>query len=251
MIRIHPEYQQYPRLGNQLFIHAFARYLGWKMRLPYSGFRSGNLEVPNTDAPDRQTGSVTIHDVDAPTLLTWSADEPNLPSNIELAGYFQQPELLHDVDYAMYLREAVRINGEREYPGKDDFFVHVRAGDIGNDSRMLPFEHYESMISNNVPAFGNGWLATDTPNHPTCQRLMEEFQLNLVNKGPEDTIIFGAGFQHVVTSLGSFSFWIGMLSYGKVYGITMDEAVEAYGTKPWHPSYDLEKIKTLGQPYQP
>lgn len=75
---------------------------------------------------------------------------------------------------------------------------------------MLPIEYYEDALSRIKCT--QGYIASDSINHPNINKLHKKFNLIPINLSPIDTMNFGKNFNNLVLSEGTFSWWIGFLS---------------------------------------
>ena len=96
---------------------------------------------------------------------------------------------------------------------REGVFVHYRIGDIINSKNMLPLNYYLDAL-NKIGSKG-GYITSDTPNHPNVITLSEQFELEILNDNPINTIDLGRRFGNIVLSEGTFSWWIGHLSNAK------------------------------------
>lgn len=120
------------------------------------------------------------------------------------AGFFQDEETV--LRFAQYRK--ILFNEE---PPVDGLFVHVRLGDIDDlTNRSCSLDYYREAIQ--ATGEKNGFISSDSPNHPIVQTLMREFDLKFFESHPEHTIIFASRFKNKVLSLGTFSWWIGFLN---------------------------------------
>jgi hypothetical protein len=88
-------------------------------------------------------------------------------------------------------------------------FVHVRLGDVENSNPGL--EYYRKSL--NGISFINGYISSDSPNHPIVQKLIDEYHLKLFNEeDPIKIINFAKDFENIILSKGTFSWWIAILS---------------------------------------
>jgi hypothetical protein len=227
------------RLGNQMFIHAYGSFLARKNGLEWRCNIKNLTKGINTDLVDGKKLFVSkkITDNDA-----WFYVNKEISEGTEISGWFQQPELVNNPIYAQHLNNIFKI--EKRYNiNPNHVFVHIRAGDIEQTGKMLPLEYYDSQLQK--LQFCGGSVSSDSPNSPIVKKIMEKYNLGFYNSTPEDTIIFGASHKKMVLSSGSFSFWIGVLSYkdSEIEIMTMNELMEKYGTELTHPNYSLKLVK--------
>jgi hypothetical protein len=132
--------------------------------------------------------------------------------NIRIHDYMQTPGV------ARYIRNRILINKEtiqskNPYTyDNNNVFIHVRLGDVANDSRSKPFDYYDNVLNN--LNFDKGYISSDTISDYRCQRLIDKYKLNVFNSDEIDTIKFGSSCKHIVLSLGTFSWYIGAFSFG-------------------------------------
>lgn len=143
-------------------------------------------------------------------FLEWLSKDSIPQANYHFNGFFQIKEFIlkyRNELTAMYIKEHQPID-------KDDVFVHYRLGDATNLRFSLPIDYYRHALGK-LRCYNQdlkGYISTDSPDNPNVRLLMEEFNLKLYQGTPMSTIHFGASFNNLVLSEGSFSFWIGLLS---------------------------------------
>jgi hypothetical protein len=109
------------------------------------------------------------------------------------------------------------------YQNNNHVFVHVRLGDV---IHLNPGSTYYKKVLEKID-FNDGYIASDSINHPICKELISQFKLIPVNLNEIDTIQFGSMCKHIILSNGTFSWLIGLLSYGSnVYWPEIKQ--------PWH-----------------
>jgi len=120
-------------------------------------------------------------------------------------AYHQNPE-------AVELISKHKDSLIKDFGKRSGVFVHVRWGDLAADRRwssICNYEYYVRCLSE--VGHDNGYLASDTFDHPFIQGLLDEFDLEPYKATPEETIIFGSMFDNKILSLGTFSWWIGFV----------------------------------------
>ena len=99
---------------------------------------------------------------------------------------------------------------KERYDRNSDVFVHVRLGDVSN---LNPgFAYYDEMLNVLAP-YNHGYIASDSIDHPICQRLIEKHGLTPVTLDPVETIMFGSTCRYHILSVGTYSWMIGVTGY--------------------------------------
>ncbi len=109
------------------------------------------------------------------------------------------------------------------YNNNNDVYVHVRLGDI---SHLNPgFNYYDGILSK--MEFTNGYISSDSPNHPIVMNLIHKYNLVLISFNEVKTIQFASTCKNIVLSQGTFSWMIGFFGfYSTIYFPKIK--------KPWH-----------------
>lgn len=158
-----------------------------------------------------------------------------LNANIDLSRIYAQTR-----EFSLFLWNYIRLppvkagifsaNPHRQrYGSNEEVFVHLRLGDApqynpGWDYYSGCLEEIRAQCESGVI---RGWIASDSPDHPLCKRLIQEWGLRLFKGDEVGTIQFASTCQNIVLSNGSFSWLIGALAYqSSVYYPTPNT--------PWH-----------------
>ena len=105
---------------------------------------------------------------------------------------------------------------KNRYNNNNDVYIHVRLGDIINYNYIHPFAYYDNVLK--TLKFDNGFISSDTIDHPICQDLIKKYNLHIINLDEVNTIMIASTCKYIVLSSGTFSWLIGLLSfYSKVY----------------------------------
>jgi hypothetical protein len=158
--------------------------------------------------------------------------------NIIFRQHDYNPFSLHDYAWCQtssivsYIRNVVNSDNRviNNNPYKDrfnknnDLFIHVRLGDIINFNFNVSINYYDSIIqrildSNNYknnPYFNSGerYITSDSIDNIICQTLINKYNLKIYNTDEIDTIQFGSTCQSIVLSHGTYSWLLGLLSFG-------------------------------------
>jgi len=168
--------------------------------------------------------------------------------NLKLS-YCQEPSIIYKIIEHfndIYCEDRIDyINSNpfsRRFDNNDDIFIHVRCGDISDHYVLPDYDYYEKVLNMLLPHKGKIFLSTDNPNYKICQKLMLNFDINLVNMNESDTIYFGSTCNNIILSSGSFSFLIGLFAFfsKKVYysflaGYLL--SLKTFEKVAWHPYY--------------
>jgi len=188
------------RLGNNLFQYAIAKILSNKYnQLIYNPLNNSIVDSNNygQDTKFLKTTEITddnFLEIDNETLLY---------SNIYLNGFFQNYHMvkLLEQNLNLFYHDSHYIDG---------LFVHVRLGDIEDETDKIPtYKYYYDSIASSRRDIN--YISTDSPNHSIVKKLIQEFNLTPYNNTPENTIKFASKFTYKILSLGTFSWWIGFL----------------------------------------
>jgi hypothetical protein len=191
------------RTGNNLFQYLFAYIFAKKFNLLfiYSNI-FGDFFNEKHIYGEKCTDIFYVTDDNFLELIT----KNNIDcKNYIMNGFFQNKFVVDEI---------VKIKDEffnLNYNTKDDIFLHYRIGDINNTKCMLPIYYYKEAIE----YFGNKnkiYISSDSPNHQNVRELIKNYDCELINESPIETIKFAKNFTKIILSEGTFSWWIGFLS---------------------------------------
>jgi hypothetical protein len=142
--------------------------------------------------------------------------------NINVAGYYQ------NIDYYIpYINDIINIFKNNDYYAKLSSNIYteatgilIRKGDIVSSPHELPDEWYFKMAEKFKDT--QIYFSTDTLYHPTCQKLMLNFNAKFIQASPLDTILIFSQFKNLILSQGTFSWWAGILNENNVYSAIPD-----------------------------
>lgn len=95
------------------------------------------------------------------------------------------------------------------YNNNNDVFVHLRIGDVPHFTPS--FSYYDKCLSN--INFENGYISSDTIEDDLCKKLIDKYNLKIIDKDEVETIMFGSTCKSIVLSNGTFSWLIGFLGF--------------------------------------
>jgi hypothetical protein len=193
-------------LGNNLFQYVASQIFGKKNKIivnPY--IIDGKFELPSLTR-NNNSSIIEINDNNFMDFLSLENLE-NL--NYHFNGFFQIKE------FVLNYREEIKsfFNLPFKPTNDNEVFVAYRIGDIEGLRQMLPIEYYQNALRDINPS--GGYITSDNLNHPNIIKLIDEFNLEVFNDTPNNTIDFAKNFNNLVLSEGTFSWWIGFLSNSK------------------------------------
>ena len=134
--------------------------------------------------------------------------------NIDTDYYYQTPFI------AKYLRNYLCEEGRKQkiidtnkfkdrYNNNNDVFIHTR---IINSKPYLPQYDYIEKILKDL-SYDNIYLASDDPSDPICVNYINKYGMKVLDMDEIETIQFGTTCKHIVLSVGTFSWIIGVLGF--------------------------------------
>ena len=131
-------------------------------------------------------------------------EKQNIDFGLDLDCTFQLSQFVTN-----YRQEILDHFDLKYKKSKNSIFVHVRLGDVTSVNPGLDYYRHAILQSN----FDNGYISSDSINHPIVRSLISEFNLIEFNEqNPIKILNFAKDFDNLVLSKGTFSWWIAMLS---------------------------------------
>jgi hypothetical protein len=222
------------RFGNRLFGNLALHFLSQKYQIPieYTYERECNeLGIKFHKCTGRiLTNPIPLAITDSTFMDFINYDISGEPVFRIEDAYFQTREFaLYLVNYFAKpdIRQAIRnANPFRDrYTTNRSVFVHVRLGD--KTGQNISSKEYFTKALNSI-SFKDGYIASDTPNHPLVQELIKEYNLILFQDTEVRTIQLASTCRYQVLSQGTFSFIMGLL------GFDTDLVQWPQIKQPWH-----------------
>ena len=156
----------------------------------------------------------------------------NIPNNI--IPYLSGPlfrninvnaSFFQTMDFSNYLYQHYRLKSNQQsiidankfnhrYNNNNDVFLHIRLGDVAHLNQG--FTYYDEALTR--VSFENGYIASDNVNHEICKRLIQKYNLKIIDYDEVETIMFGSTCKNIVLTGGTFSYIIGLFGFfSKVY----------------------------------
>jgi len=202
------------RFGNKFFrnmsIHFIAKNNNLKVtydsdysfkRLGIELFSGANEYLKNTTLSDQN-------------FYQYVNDELKINANIKLEGYMQTKEFSRFL-FKYFQNEEIQMKIKKSNPyasrygNNNDVFIHVRLGDAL--CHNPGFDYYDNVMSK--IHFNDGYISSDTIQHNICKRLIQKYNLKIINTDEVDTIQFSSTCTHLILSNGTFSWTIGVLGF--------------------------------------
>jgi len=239
------------RLINHFFLNNVAHFVCQK----------SNLKFTYGYAKQFQTLGITFFDQGTlvyPTHITYEIPKDDeklnlcvchpdyiVKANLYFSGnrFYQTKAFAHFLhDYYTQPKQKSKIMAANTYKvrynANNDYFVHVRLGDIAVCT--VGYKYYAKVLSELAPG-RQGYIASDTIDHPICQQLIAEYHLQVVTGDEVNTIMFGSTCKTIVLSAGTFSWFIGMLGF---YSDVFYPDYAEFVTK-WHADIALKTWRSV------
>jgi hypothetical protein len=213
------------RFGNVLFYNLVADYIARKINLDFS-YKNYNeikqLGIELYKGTKTYDNVISITDENVDTIF-----KEMKKSNILIGGYFQTPTVAKYIkDRITNLKESI-IKANPYHKNVNNLFIHVRLGDIIQFNSQESLSYYDTTLSK--IEFDKGFISSDNIKHEYCLYLIDKYNLTIFEGNEVQTMQFGSTCKHIVLSKGTFSWWIGVLSFdANVY------YPENKNIKPWH-----------------
>ncbi|MFZ9376582.1 MAG: alpha-1,2-fucosyltransferase [Candidatus Fonsibacter ubiquis] len=192
------------RLGNKMFQYAAAYILSKKHNQKIESELPGYPCKENKDAKEKiYTTSIQIKNDNYQKTF----NQTSIDSNLILNDYFQTSEFVN-----LHKKELKQCFDSNEDP-IDGTIIHYRIGDLirHHDGKALTKIEYFEKCLQYIKNKDNIYITTDSPEHENIKYLVKNYNMEIINKSPADTIKFSSRFKNKILSLGTFSWWIGFL----------------------------------------
>lgn len=222
----------YGRTGNHILMYLMAQYIANKydlvFDLKFDGYEELN-ELFDVSVYSGKKIHSTEYEVTDENVIQF-LDQTEIEQNIALNGFFQSPLILGNSNIKQNYKKYIR---PKTIQTDHDLYVHIRLGDIlGRHS--LPYEYYRESILK--VKFSSGIISSDTPDHFIVQKLVEEFNLDILSASPISSIHYGSQCSNMVLSAGTFSFLSAFFSNNSnVFYIDNTTMFQKFGINAWGP----------------
>jgi len=232
-------------LGNNMFRHSTMRSIAEKhgLNIPhvFPSFFKKPTKYPKTGI----TKILHVGDTNLAQILTIDP-EPQVSFYADPHSHFQSKESAYNI------QECIKEFLVDDMPDDSDgIFIHYRLGDIATNPKnfVTKIEYFEKAIEN-IPNYEQykRYITSDSPNDNRIKHIIDKYGFELYNSGPEETVKFGSQFSHKILSLGTFSWWIGILGNQSnvVHPVVKEYPIwhgDIFVFDHWHPlSYLNEEI---------
>ena len=137
---------------------------------------------------------------------------------------------------------------KERYNKNNDVYVHLRLGDVTDYAPS--FEYYDQALHS--LKFENGYISSETLDHPLCIALIEKYKLIPIIKAAVETIMFGSSCKSLILTSGTMSWMIGLLGYfSTIYYPDLElrplyHPIELYDYPDWNKiTYEEYKFKDV------
>jgi hypothetical protein len=207
MIKILPE-KYSGGLGNKMFIYGAAQILSKNhglmvtpklLEYPCNYNKNFNITKFESDIIVNNNNFLEITNL------------KKIKSNLLLDGYFQTAEIVYK--YKNDFKALFEIDQEPI----EGTIIHYRLGDLlslYNGEAVTKLCYFEKCIQY-INKKENIYITTDSPSHESINYLIKKYNIKLIDIKRSDTIKFASRFTNKILSMGTFSWWIGLLGIQK------------------------------------
>ena len=199
------------RLGNNMTVYITMRSIAEKHRLNiphvFPFFFKKPTKYPKTDIKK----TLHVGDENLAQILTIDP-EPQVSFCADPRSHFQSKESSYNIQKCI-----IEFLVDDMPDDSDGIFIHHRLGDLvhneqGSDDRVVKMEYFEKAIES-IPNYQQykSYITSDSPNDDRIKYIIDKYGFELYDTGPLHTVKFGSQFSHKILSLGTFSWWIGIL----------------------------------------
>jgi hypothetical protein len=214
------------RFGNHFFRNIVLHFLVEKYNFTVEyvcieEFKKMGIELKNGSIINRNYQQIQINDNNILSLLDISENLSTYDFTIKFHTYFQKKEIALKIYDYFHKNETNKNNVlnanifNYRINNNNDVFLHIRIGDV---PQFNPgYDYYDKLLSN--LDFEYGYISSDTIEDELCKKLIEKYNLEVVNKDEVETIMFANTCKYLILSQGTFSWLMGLFAYysDKIY----------------------------------
>ena len=199
--------------GNNMIVYVTMRCIAEKYGLNIEQKFPSFFKDPIKYTPKSNVKKIPVCDKGnlAKILSEYSAD-PDTTFYPDAHSFFQTKESAYAIQE--FIKESLVDDMPKESEG---IIIHYRLGDLvhneqGSDDRVVKMEYFERAIES-IPNYEQykRYITSDSPNDDRIKHIVDKYGFEKYHAHPAATIKFASQFSHKILSLGTFSWWIGIL----------------------------------------
>ena len=198
-------------LGNNMIIYSTMRSIAEKHGLNIAQDFPSFFKKPTRHPETPLKKILHVGDENLAQILTVDP-EPQVSFYADPLSFFQTKESAYNIQE--FIKEFLVDDMPEESEG---IIIHYRLGDLikaysGSEHLVTKMEYFEKAIEN-IPNYQQykRYITSDSPNDDRIKHIIDKYGFELYDTGPEETVKFASQFSHKILSLGTFSWWIGIL----------------------------------------
>jgi len=139
------------------------------------------------------------------------------PSNLIIKNVWFQTKEFCNILKSYFEKEKIRNQiieknlFKDRYNKNNDLFIHVRLGDVTENTKCKTYYDYEKIL--NEIYYRNGYISSDSIDDSLCLELVNKFNLKIIDHDETKTIMFASTCKTIILSGGTFSWLIGFLAF--------------------------------------